>query len=64
MNGLVDTGREEEGGTIEKVALTYIHYRVLNRQHRELSSAFCDNLDWWIWGVGGRFKTEEIYVYT
>ena len=35
-NGLVDTAGEGEGGQIEKVALTYIHYRVKQITSRKL----------------------------
>ena len=32
------------------------------KQHRELSSALCDDLERWD-GVGGRLMREGIYVY-
>ena len=58
-------------GSVERVALTYIHYHVLNRElgeaavAREVSSVLRDNLEGWDGGVvGGRLKTEGINIYT
>ena len=62
--------RKERVGQIERVELRYIHHHLKTRQQepavqrRELSTLFCDDLEGWSGGMGGRFKREGIYVYT
>ena len=44
--------RKEKAGGTERIELVYVHYRAQNRclvelgvEHRELSSALCDDLE-------------------
>ena len=69
-NGLVDTAREGEGGTVRgKRCRTYTAMHKLDSwweaaiQHRELSSEFPDNLEQWDRGwVVERLKREAIQL--
>ena len=63
-NGLVSIAGEGEGGKVEKVALTHIHYHVQNKQPLGSSCAaqgaqrgLCDDLGGWEAQEGG------IYIY-